>query len=184
MLTDGSSFYVGAEFLLDSSLEVGVEVDELLLEALTEETLRIAVRNKALEHLSRREHSRFELCNKLIKKEFPRDTVEQVLDECEKRDYLDDERFARLWTENRINRKADGPRLLEAKLAEKGVSRAIAGKIVKELLNQDTIDELIERAAEKGRRKVGSDEMKLKEYLLSRGFEIKEINRFFSKDVR
>jgi regulatory protein len=177
-LTDGSSFYVPPSIVLEHSLHEGTEVTEELCRLLSEETIALAAYEKAVDYLARREHSRFELQQKLRKKEFPPDAVRRALDACEERGYLDDERFARLWSEQRIRRKPEGPRLLAAKLEKKGVSHDIVDKVVEELFTEELVWDTLHRAVEKGRRKAGDDPEKLKKFLLSRGFLLSQINEY------
>jgi regulatory protein len=161
-----------------SPLREGDEVDEALAEALAQETFTLAATEKAVQYLARREHSREELRRKLLRKEYPQAAVEGALDACERRGYLDDERFARLWTESRIRRRPDGPKKVEAALLSKGVSREIAERVVAELFTEEVIEETLRRAAQKGRRRAGDDPLRLKNYLLSRGFTAPLINKY------
>ncbi|MFP4489840.1 MAG: regulatory protein RecX [Spirochaetaceae bacterium] len=178
MLTDGSSFYVRPKTLHTppfKGIKEGDRVSEALYQLLVEETITFAAKRKALDYLARREHSRFELRRKLLHKEFPRPQVETVLDECEQAGYLDDQRFARLWAESRIKKRTEGPVKVAAKLAEKGVSREIAEKVVAELFTDKVIETSLRAAEEKGRRKHGEDEAKVVKYLYSRGFTMEHI---------
>ena len=179
VLTDGSSFYVSPNFLHERQLREGDSVSEELLLHLSEETIAAAARTKALEYLARREHSRLELKAKLLRKDYPETTVERVLEECEERDYLNDERFARVWTEARIRRKTEGPGRIAGKLSQKGVPREIIERVTRELFTEEVLERLISQAAERGRRVAGDDPMKLKRYLVSRGFTISQINKYF-----
>jgi len=70
----------------------------------------IIVYNKALDLVSRREHSRHELMQKLDKR-YPNTTsiIEDVLDKLETNKILDDERFAEMYLNSRA-RKGFGPK--------------------------------------------------------------------------
>ena len=177
-LTDGSSFYVPPDILIEHVLHEGSEVSEELYELLAEETVALAAYEKAVDYLARREHSRFELQQKLYNKEFPPEAVRRALDTCEDLGYLDDERFARLWSEQRIRRKPEGPKMIGAKLAQKGVSHDIVERVVGELFTGERLLDTLYRAAERGRRRTGDDPEKLKKYLLSRGFLLTQINEY------
>ncbi len=177
-LTDGSSFYVSPDMLLEYSLHEGSPVSDELYELLAEETIALAAYRKAVDYLARREHSRFELQRKLHKKEFPPEAIRRALDTCEELGYLDDERFARMWSEQRIRKKPEGPRLIAAKLAQRGVSQDIADKVVGELFTGERLWDTLYRAEEKGRGRTGDDPEKLKKYLLSRGFLLAQINEY------
>ena len=81
----------------------------------------IIVYNKALDLVSRREHSRHELMQKLDKR-YPNTTpiIEDVLDKLETNKILDDERFAEMYLNSRA-RKGFGPRKIEMELHSKKV---------------------------------------------------------------
>ena len=70
----------------------------------------IIVYNKALDLVSRREHSRHELMQKLDKR-YPNTIpiIEDVLDKLETNKILDDERFAEMYLNSRA-RKGFGPK--------------------------------------------------------------------------
>ncbi len=179
LLSDGSSFFCDSDFLSSYALEEGSGVDEEIVELLTEETLRIAARGKALDYLARRDHSRMELETKLLQKGYPRKLVREIADDCEARGYLDDERFARLWTETRLKRKAEGPQKITALLSKKGISGELIERILREFYTEDRLSCLIEEAAERGRIKYGEEREKLQLYLFRKGFTYFQILKYF-----
>ncbi len=61
-------------------------------------------RSVALRLLARREHSRYELALKLRQRRIPPDVFDPVLDEYECEGWLDDDRFAEIYTRQRIER--------------------------------------------------------------------------------
>ena len=77
--------------------------------------------NKALDLLSRREHSRHELLQKLEKR-YPETLpiIEDVLDKLEKNKILDDERFAEMFLQSRA-KKGFGPKKIEMELRARKV---------------------------------------------------------------
>ena len=77
--------------------------------------------NKALDLVSRREHSRHELMQKLDKR-YPETSpiIEEVLDKLEGNKILDDERFAEMYLNSRA-RKGFGPKKIEMELHSKKV---------------------------------------------------------------
>jgi regulatory protein len=179
LLSDGSSFFCGPDFLSAHALEEGSRVGEEGEELLAEETFRIAARGKALDYLARREHSRKELETKLLQKGYPRRVVEETADECEERGYLDDERFARLWTEARLKRKAEGPQKIAALLSKKGIAGELIEGLLREFFSEDRLSSLIEEAAAKGRKKYGDEREKLQLYLFRKGFTYSQISNYF-----
>ena len=92
--------------------------------------------------------------------------------------YIDDERFARFWVENRNQRKGISIRKLKAELSQKGVSANIQEGIFAENLRSD--DNEIKKIIEKKSRKY-LDEQKLISYLVRQGFSFDEIKKALNK---
>ena len=112
---------------------------------------------KAMRHaqstLARRPHSRYELGGKLRKRGHGADVCRQVLDTLEQRGELDDEAFAHALVREELARKPAGAMLLRQKLAQKGVPRAIADRVVSEALAER---DQVEPATQLARRRAMS----------------------------
>ncbi len=74
--------------------------------------------------LARREHSRQELCRKLIARGFHSDTVETVLDVLGEERLQSDERFAEALVDSRVQR-GQGPIRIRVELTRRGVADAV-----------------------------------------------------------
>ena len=88
------------------------------------------VYNKALDLVSRREHSRHELMQKLDKR-FPETMpiIEEALDKLALNNILDDERFAEMYLNSRA-RKGFGPKKIEMELYSKKVDSMLIGNAI------------------------------------------------------
>ena len=80
-------------------------------------------RSVALRLLARREHSRYELAIKLRQRKIPPDVFDPVLDEYEREGWLDDDRFAEIYSRQRIE-AGYGPLRILAELQQRGVNQA------------------------------------------------------------
>jgi len=78
--------------------------------------------SEAINILSRREYTRWELGSKLLARNHPEDLVEKVLDEMEKAGYVDDREYARRFQETRDEW---GYRRLRDELARRGIKRQV-----------------------------------------------------------
>ncbi|WP_320825322.1 regulatory protein RecX [Reinekea sp.] len=135
----------------------------------------MSIWNTALNILSRREHSRFELGRKL-RIRFPDqdDDIETVLVGLVDRDLQSDARFVELWLTMQINR-ARGPIRIRYEARTKGVEQ-----LIEAALTERQID-WFEQALSCARRKLPSgiaDEQRAKAYrfLAYRGFEADAIH--------
>ncbi|WP_342147383.1 regulatory protein RecX [Rickettsiella endosymbiont of Aleochara curtula] len=82
------------------------------------------IRQIALEHLARREHTRFTLREKLIQKGFLHQSVEAVLDSLIEQGFLNEERFCEAFIQKRI-RQGYGPIKITAECHQYGINNDI-----------------------------------------------------------
>lgn len=78
----------------------------------------------ALNHLARREHTRFMLREKLMRKGFSHQSVEAVLDILIQQGFLNEERFCEAFIQKRI-RQGYGPMRISAECHEYGINNDI-----------------------------------------------------------
>ncbi|MEN9658321.1 MAG: hypothetical protein RL571_1786 [Pseudomonadota bacterium] len=132
------------------------------------------LRNKALQHLARRDHARGELRQKLLPFTEDPSEVDAVLDDFVERGWLSDTRFAEQWVFYRSARY--GPQRLRAELQQKGV----ANDIISTVMEEHGDDELAQARA-LWRKRFGSPPQNPKEknkqlrFLISRGFSVSVI---------
>ena len=80
-------------------------------------------RSVALRLLARREHSRQELALKLRQRKFESALIDEVLDEYEENDWLNDDRFADIFSRQRMD-QGYGPMKILAELQQRGIFRS------------------------------------------------------------
>lgn len=103
--------------------------------------------------------------------------TERVFNRLLEKGYLDDEKFARFWVENRHLRKGASLRKLKSELQAKSVDPAIIEQV---LGNSDRSDsEEIQKVIAKKAKKY-DDEQKLIAYLMRQGFRYDDIKEAFS----
>ena len=136
------------------------------------------IRKKAMDYLSRREHSRYELYKKISAHNFDRDLINQELDLLIEDGLLSDERFAESYFQSRKNR-GYGPLRIRNELKQRGVGDQIFYPLSNEI-------EWSEFALEALRKKVSGNMptetkeiLKLKRFLNYRGFDFKDIDKAF-----
>ncbi len=100
------------------------------------------------------------------------ESVEQTMARLREKQYIDDEKFARFWVENRRQRQGSSLRKLKAELAQKGVSSQIQELVLAESGRNDS-DELQKIIAKKA--KCYTDQQKLMRYLISQGFAYEQV---------
>ena len=106
-------------------------------------------------------------------------SVDQVLDRLIEKKYINDEKFARFWVENRNQRKGSSIKKLKSELFSKGVSSEIIEQILENSKRNDSeeIQKIIAKKAKKY-----TDEKKLVAYLVRQGFSYDEIKQAILKE--
>tara|TARA_R110002167_G_scaffold220004_7_gene424559 strand:+ start:3309 stop:3785 length:477 start_codon:yes stop_codon:yes gene_type:complete len=137
--------------------------------------------HQAVSFLARRDHSRHELKQKLLSKEHTEEAVERVLNELQKRSYLDDQRYAEMMLRHHSLR-GQGPQKISFMLLQKGVSKSIVAEVFAEF-DQDWYT----LASEVRHKRFGDqfksndkneqfkEKSKQMRFLMSRGFESDQI---------
>jgi len=118
------------KFQLSSRKELS---DEDIIKLKTEAD-KAFTREKALELLSLREHGSGELRTKLLKKGYEKANIAEVIEYLKEKNYLNDKRFAELYSQELIQRKQLGPMKVKEKLFQRGITGDIIQKI---MLNYD-----------------------------------------------
>lgn len=107
-----------------------------------------------------------------IRKGVSVELTNRVFDRLVEKGYLDDEKFARFWVENRNVRKGTSLRKLHGELLLKGVDKTIIEQIFESSDRSDD-EELLKVIAKKAARY--DDEQKLIAYLMRQGFRFDDI---------
>ncbi len=84
----------------------------------------MSAKSVAVKLLSRREHSAFEIRDKLFKRDFDGATIEQAIAELQQGGWLSDQRFAEAYIRMR-QQKGFGPVRIAIELSERGVKENI-----------------------------------------------------------
>jgi regulatory protein len=141
------------------------------------------VQNAAIRLLSRREHSRNELRQKLLQRGFPAELIQQVLEKLIQKKLLDEERFVESYIRARSN-KGYGPLRIIAELQQRGVNVEIIFNFIDE-----TSCEWLELAQQVRQKKFGkkmpkefTEKAKQMRFLQYRGFSVEQINKIFAAE--
>ena len=139
--------------------------------------------NKSLDLLSRREHSRKEIKEKLLLRYENTVQIDIVLEKLVSNNLINDSRFAEAYVINR-KRKGFGPKKIIFELISKGITESIANEVVE--IEGGWIEAA--RSAFKKKYKDATsietkEKLKQKNFLQNRGFGFKEIESVFINDM-
>jgi len=171
--------------LVELGMKIGKEYTEEEMVSLEEESQFGKLYMRALEYCLMRPHSQRELKDYLYRK--TRDTLsktgqvrkgasvqltQRVFDRLVEKGYIDDEKFANFWIENRNLRKGSSKRKLSAELSAKGVDRAIIERLLLETERTDPSE--LQKIIDKKRPRY-DDDQKFMSYLARQGFRYDDI---------
>ena len=133
----------------------------------------MSAKSVAVRLLSRREHSAFEIRDKLHKREFDSKEIEQAIIELQEGDWLSDERFAEAYIRMR-QLKGFGPIRIAIELNERGVDEGIVSRYL-QARDDIWLQTLVEQYGKKYKNKViedYNDKAKRIRFLQYRGFSL------------
>lgn len=136
--------------------------------------------------LARRDHSRAELRKKLHQKGWSETEVQTAIDECARLDYIDDRRFAIVYS-RQLQRKGYGRRHIRHALQSKGVSDRIVTDVIGRNCQNAAEENQCHRMLKKKLRtmKPGGTPSEIRSkvyrYLLGRGFEPAIVQRIIGR---
>lgn len=191
---DGSyRFSLDIAQVTELGIKIGNEYSETELDELLEESDFGKLYARALEYTMMRPHSSKEIRDYIWRKTRPARTPSgqerlgysvsvagRVIERLEGRGYLDDDKFASYWVENRRLAKGVSRRRLELELRQKGVDPEAASKAMAET-SRDESEELRKIILKKRQRY--DDEQKLIAYLMRQGFPYDLIRQTISDEL-
>ncbi len=188
---DRVSVFVDGEFALGLSLDVIASLNLKKGDSLTAEQLaqwrNMAIydeaKTAAFTMLARRIHSEKEVRDKLRKKKFPPEIIEQVIARLYEMNLLNDAYFAGALVRDKLKRTPIGKSALKSKLLQKGIEKETIDDVLGETdLNSE---ELCKKAAEKKLKTLAKEpdarkrKQKLSQFLMRRGFDWETIRTTF-----
>ncbi len=182
-LSDSEEVRILALSVTELSLYAGQQLSPDLLEEIQSAGRFREIYKKSLDLLARREHSIWELRQKL-RQRFPGfREVEPVLLQLEEQKFLCDERFSLNFVRSRMANRSWGAYRLRAELKQRGV----AGQWIDQALASEVDESVLREKAEALVRKFGfptdpAAKRKLAQKLYQRGFSQELINQVLSQD--
>ena len=139
--------------------------------------------NKALDILSRREHSEKELVQKLKNKFVEHDLIDEVTSKLINNNLLNDLRFAEAYTVSR-KRKGFGPKKISFELQGKGLREKEVESVLTDIggWNQAALV-VFKKKFPEGKTDDLKVTLKQKNFLTNRGFRFREIESVFGDDM-
>ncbi|MBU1098904.1 MAG: recombination regulator RecX [Bacteroidetes bacterium] len=128
---DESRVYISYEMAVKHGLRSGDELTEIVFNTLLRDDSLFKIRSSAFRSLARRLHTKMELRDKLIQKEYQEELVALVLNDLEEKGYLDDLLFAEKYIEEKSLRKGLSKSKIKLELVRKGINKTVAEEYLK-----------------------------------------------------
>jgi len=177
IFVDGKyAFSLSEPELMRSGIRIGKEYLTNELNELKTTARLDKAHMRALDLLSRRPRSEWELRDYLKRKDYEQDEIEAIIDKLQKNKYIDDTAFATSWVESRRLLRHVSKRRLWQELKQK----RIADEVISEVLSQDETtesDTLKALIAKKRSQTRYRDDQKLIAYLSRQGFRYDDIKQ-------
>ncbi len=136
------------------------------------------IRQTAIRMLARREHSFFELKQKLLQRNFPCELIEQTLEKLAAQGLLSDERYVESYIRSRVA-KGCGPTRIALELRENGISKELIAQHLKtpEINWQENIRQTYRKKFGDTPATNPNERAKQIRYLQYKGFSLEQINK-------
>ena len=170
------AFGLDEEVLYKYGLKIGEELDQKKIDQILESEVKKESKDAALKFLSYRMRSEKEVRDKLRKKEFAQDIIDEVIGDLKRVNLLDDYEFTSAWIRDRISNKPRGKTLLKQELWKKGIKDETIEKVLKEYFeDEDEELNLAKNLLEKRKKRYENldkniAKRRMMSFLLRRGF--------------
>lgn len=188
LFLDGKyAFHLHKDVLSNLKWKIGQEVDQQEIKRVTRLEQLKESRDYAFLLLSYRARSCQEITERLLRKKYQREIIQEVVEELKRLHYLDDRAFAIEWVEMRLRGKR-GKRLIRQELLKKGIEKEIIDDSIDEGFKKigPTEDELAWQAIEKRIPRYQKLEKskayrRIKDFLIRRGFSLETTENTLDK---
>lgn len=143
----------------------------------------------AMKLIGLRRRSVFEITKRLEQKRFNKDILGEVLKELERYKYIDDEKFAESYINDRMNFRPCGKLMVKKELEEKGIAENIINDKISELISEEKELKSARILVRKKLKTIGRNVdkrkiyQKIASYLQSKGYSFDTISQAIENEV-
>ena len=132
LLDNDQKLFLSYEVLLKNGLRKGSEISESHFDFLVKENQKYFIKQKAYLLLGKRLHSVYELKTKLRQKKYDAGLIQLTIDDLLNSRYLDDTKFAEMFSEEKLRLRLWGKTKLKSELMKRGISSVIITAVLEE----------------------------------------------------
>ncbi|SDN00307.1 regulatory protein [Paenibacillus sp. yr247] len=172
-LNEEYAFSVHEDILIKHRLIKGEYVNPQEIESITLDEEQNSAYIKAVRIIGRRTHSTSELKRKLKEQGYELPIIEWVCERLAQQKYLNDEEFAKMWTDNRIISQRKGRNLVRQELQQKGIDKELVKNAMETINPEDEYTGAMKLAQTKWKQTSGKTferKRKTAAFLMRRGY--------------
>lgn len=181
LFVDGEyAFSVHEDIMIKHRLIKGETVEQAEIARIVQDDERHQCYLEAIRYIGRRPRALKEVKMHLKEKGYEPDRASEAVDRLLREGYLNDESFAKLWTEHRIVSQRKGRRWVEMELSQKGVDDGDIAAALKGIDPEEEYAGALELGAKKWRTTGGEPlerKRKVMGFLLRRGYSNELVSR-------
>lgn len=185
LLSNGAEVLVHEDILVRYRLLAGKEIEAQLLQELDYEGEIQHGYSSAINYISYRPRSVFEVKEYLRRKEIAVEYIEDIISRLLDKGYLDDADFAQKWVDNRRRLNPKGKYVLRNELKEKGIAASIINDVLEAIDDEEEQEHALQIARKKLRQfrgKAWQDvRPKIMRFLTYKGFKMDVILKILPK---
>ncbi|OAS21660.1 regulatory protein RecX [Paenibacillus oryzisoli] len=172
-LNEEYAFSVHEDILIKHRLNKGESLYQQAIEAIILDEERNMAYVKALHMVGRRPHSLTEVKRKLKEKGFEAPTIAWTCGKLVENKYINDEEFAKMWTDNRVISQRKGRNLIRQELQQKGIHQDVVKSTMESINPDDEYEGALKVAQTKWKQTSGKlmdRKRKTAAFLMRRGY--------------
>lgn len=184
-LDDGKTIYTYDEVILKNGLLYHRFINEKLLEKIYNDTVYYKSYDKVLRMIATRLRSEKEIREYFKKTQIDEKDVESIIDNLKKIGLIDDFKYAKAYTNDKINLSLDGPYKIKRHLEECDIDKSYIDEVIQEI-DKNEIERHIDKIIEKKIKNNKKDtpyilKQKIITYLINLGYSRESINNRIDK---
>lgn len=183
----GEELIIRYDLFAKYGLSNGDNLDDERINTLKKGNDIFLAKERAFNILSKRNNSTGEIKRKLLQRKFDKDTIVEAVNDLTISGFLDDEKFAREYLEEKLKFKAAGLNKIRSELYSKGIRKEIIETVLAEKNETDETDNALKLALKKmntsfiKETETKKQKQKLYSFLFSKGFEHNTIDSVIKK---
>ena len=183
---DGSVFGISEDVFISYNFTAGSELTDDSYNKLLDDELKVKVHNSALRLLGYRMRSINEMRDRLIKKKYPNNIIDDTINKLLKMGYLNDVEFANAFARDKVKSKKIGQLALRVEFIPHKIDEEILEKAIFNVYEKYPVSDLIKLLLDKKKIQPGTKidqktKKRIYDLLIRKGFNWNDISNVFTE---